>query len=324
MRYEQVPLPAAEGGVAPAGIAAAVTRWSTSTPLRDLVESFGGRIPRASGTGAVLAYLDDFSAQHWDYRRGRERIDADEPVLAADLVRRVTAATAALGLCDRRPPRRRRYTHLLMLGAVAPACLQRVHYAGHLISAGTTAAGVVTGLGSYRRLHEAERAALAPLGLHGCAYEVDVLTAAVRDAFALGEPDKVVEELHTGPDLNRSWSSRWWHGPGPEVRVLASASSAPGARRASTLDTLRHWAREVALTLYDRVLIVTSGIYVPYQHCDAVRILALSSGCAVETVGLDPAAVPRTLPAVAYTPGNHLQELRSTICSMRRLYEAVT
>ncbi|MBQ1026032.1 hypothetical protein [Micromonospora sp. C95] len=321
MRYEQVSLPSFGPGVSPAAIVDAVSRWSTSPPLRDLVEAFGARFPRGD-TGVILSFLDDFTAENWDYRRGRERLDADEPTLSADMVRLVEVATRALGLRDVRPPRRTTYTHLLLLGAVAPACLQRVFYAGHLVSAGTVAPGTVTGLGSFRRLRDVELAPLIELGLDGCAYEIDVLAAAAQMAFGLDQPDKVVESLHTGPELNRSWSSRRWSGPGPEVCLLASPSSAPDTRRASTQDTLRHWVREVALGPVDRVLIITSPIYVPYQHCDAIRILALPQGCEVETVGVDPATIRQALPVVRYSPGNYLQETRSAVRSMRLLYEA--
>ena len=53
MRYEQVLLPPAGPGVRPADIADAVSRWSTSPPLRDLVE--GQRTPQLEGHRLAVA-----------------------------------------------------------------------------------------------------------------------------------------------------------------------------------------------------------------------------------------------------------------------------
>ena len=49
------------------------------------------------------------------------------------------------------------------------------------------------------------------------------------------------------------------------------------------------------------MLLVTSTIYVPAQHCDAVRVLALPRGCTVETVGFDVSSA--TLGPLQQPPG---------------------
>ncbi|MGX6603382.1 hypothetical protein ACWKSP_14760 [Micromonosporaceae bacterium Da 78-11] len=46
-------------------------RWASSPPMRDLVAAFGGTLPDL-GAGALLAWLDDFSAEHWDFRSARQ------------------------------------------------------------------------------------------------------------------------------------------------------------------------------------------------------------------------------------------------------------
>jgi hypothetical protein len=63
------------------------------------------------------------------------------------------------------------------------------------------------------------------------------------------------------------------------------------------------------------VLVVTTDLFVPFQHCDAVRLLGLPYGCAVETVGFDTSTTVRTFEL--------LQEVRSAIRSMRALADAV-
>jgi hypothetical protein len=69
---------------------------------------------------------------------------------------------------------------------------------------------------------------------------------------------------------------------------------------------------------------VTAPIYVPFQHCDALRTLALPYGCGIDTVGVDPTAPwLRAFPEPAPTPGRHLQEIRSAIRSLRALHTAL-
>ncbi|WP_320065436.1 hypothetical protein [Micromonospora sp. RTGN7] len=314
-----VPLPNGEAGTTPTEILDGVRSWVTSAPLRELVGHFGGTWP-AGDLATVLTGLDDFSAGHWDFRGGRERPEAREPALAPRTARLVLAVSAALGLVRPVPPNRPAYAHLAVLGGLAHACLRRVAYAAHLLRSGTEVAGEVAVLGSFRPLSEAELRMLAEAGVAGCDTEVDALDAAVRLAFGVAEPaaSDGVDAGH--PHHCWSWRTYWPAGL-PPVRVLAAPSSEPDRRRAHTADTQRFWAEHVRLSPGDPVLTVTAPIYVPFQHCDALRTLAVPYGCGIETVGVDP-AVPdlARLPEPTLTPGRHLQEIRSTVRSMRALH----
>ncbi|WP_431910464.1 hypothetical protein [Micromonospora carbonacea] len=338
-----VPLPDGAAGAPPARIVAGLRAWVTSPPLRGLVARFGGDAPPgdpASGDrlardplsgdplsgdlAAALAWLDDFSARHWDFRGGRERPEAAEPAFDPRTAGQVLAAASALGLVRPVPPARRAYAHLVVLGGLAHACLRRVAYAAHLVRSGTAVAGEVAVLGSFRPLSVAERRTLADAGVTAGDTEVDALDAAVRLAFGVAGPAEAdgVDAGHP----HRSWSSRTWRPAGsPPVRVLAAPSGDPGRRRAHTADTQRFWAEHVRLAPGDPVLVVTAPVYVPFQHCDALRTLAVPYGCGIETVGVDPALTGLArLPEPAPTPGRYLQEIRSAIRSMRALHAAVT
>jgi hypothetical protein len=106
--------------------------------------------------------------------------------------------------------------------------------------------------------------------------------------------------------------------------VIAAPSSDPGRRRANTADTCRFWTEEVTpLRGGERILVVTTALYVPFQHCDALTMIGLPYGCVVDTIGHDPSILDDDLFLPAPTPAHHLQELRSTILSMRRLVAAV-
>ncbi|SCG64900.1 hypothetical protein GA0070613_3910 [Micromonospora inositola] len=312
-------LPTGAAGTTGRELAAGVRAWVDSAPLRALVSHFGGDWPAGDLTTA-LAGLDDFSARHWDFRDGRERPEAREPAFDPATIGLVLDSAAALGLVRAVPPALPRYAHLLVLGGLAHACLRRTAYAAHLLRDGAAVSGEVAVLGSFRALSPVETRMLADVGIHGCATEVDALDAGVRAAFGVATPAEETGEDAEHP--HRAWSSRTYRPAGlPPVRVLAAPSSEPDRRRAHTADTQRFWAEHVRLRPGDPVLMVTAPIYVPFQHCDALRTLAVPYGCGIDTVGVDPALPPLArLPEPTLTPGRYLQEIRSAIRSMRALH----
>ncbi|MET0416980.1 MAG: hypothetical protein ABW022_13260 [Actinoplanes sp.] len=298
---------------------AEVSAWVGSASLRGLVRHFGGDWPTGD-LAEVLRFLDDFSARHWDFRQGRERPEAREPVFDARTAGLVLDAAAALGMVRPALPARGAYAHLVVLGGLAHACVRRVAYAAHLLRAGVRVSGEVAVLGSFRPLSEWERATLADAALPADDTEVDVLDTAVRQVFGVSAPAEQdgVDAGHP----HHSWSSRTYRPAGlPPVRVLAAPSSEPHRRRAHTADTQRFWAEHVQLAPGDEALMVTAPIYVPFQHCDALRTLAVPYGCGIDTVGVDPALADlAVLPEQTLTPGRYLQEIRSAIRSMRALH----
>ncbi|NMO55092.1 hypothetical protein HH310_28385 [Actinoplanes sp. TBRC 11911] len=257
-----------------------VRDWVFSEPLRDLIVHFGGELPTTDARTA-LGWLDEFSYEHWDFRRGVERADIKQQVFEnASLV---LAATGALGLRGHNTPQRDFYDRILVLGGGARACFLRPDYTASLLRQGLTTDGIA-GLGSERRLSPPEREIAGP----GAETEADAL---FRGFDRAGVDARIVTA--TGP-----------------------RSSTADVRRANTADTYDAW-RAADPAPVSTILIVTSEIYVPFQHYDAVRKLDAT----VETVGL-PAAY--TLPdglRQSFQPENYLQELRSALRSMRRLLE---
>jgi hypothetical protein len=317
-RFAPVPLPSGE----PELITAEVCAWLTAPPLRELVATFGGDLPEtgarpATGVATLVRWLDDFSALHWDFRRAGnvERDRVRPPEFDRETAVAVREAATALGLASARPPSRDGYDHVLILGGLGRACLQRVAYTADLFRAGL-AAPQAAALGSFRPLTGAER---AEPGLADATHEVDAMEVAVRGAFGFHRPPAIAcEDGVAGHD---SWAVRTFDGT-PAVHVLAAPSSEPDRRRAHTPDTYEFWARRFRVHAGAHVLIVTSPIYVPFQHCDAIRMLGLPYGAVIETVGFDPARAVPPQPSTAAGTDRYLQEIRSTVLSMRRLLSA--
>ena len=296
----RVPLPAGTGP----GLPADVHRWAASAPMRDLVAAFGGTLP-GTGPAELLAWLEEFSARHWDFRTAGhlERHEIEAPGLTRAHRAAVTAAATALGFAGAGEPPLREYDHVLVLGGMARTCVQRVRHAAGLIRQGRVRTRRVTALGSFRPLSPVERHALAG----PAESEADALETAMRAAFdAGGAPPQ------SGPV----------RALGRGLHVLAAPPGEPGARRANTADTYRFWAAEAGAGPGDRVLIVTSPMYVPFQHCDALRLLTLPYGCLVHTVGLDARHAAPAVPPAATGADRYLQEIRSAIRSMRLLLAA--
>lgn len=280
--FAPVDLPDFQAG----GLEAQIYRWVASEPMRALVAAYGETMP----AGDLLPWLDAFSAEHWDFRRpGRvERDQVKAPAFEPELAALIRAAATALGMVEPARPPRASYEHLLVLGGLGRACLQRSEYAAELVLSGAVKVGEVAALGSFRPLTDAEKE--LP-GLGEARFEVDAMAAAMRISF---------------PEF-------------PGISVLAAPSSESG-KRANTADTYEYWAQRVHLRATDRILIVTTPIYVPFQHGDAIRILGRHYGCGIDTIGLDPARVTVPFAPGATDPDRYLQEIRSAIVSMRALW----
>lgn len=69
------------------------------------------------------------------------------------------------------------------------------------------------------------------------------------------------------------------------------------------------------------MLLVTTQIYVPYQHLVGVEVLGLGSGCGIRTCGVD--AVQAAVPTRVFTGADYLQEIRSALLAARSLLAAV-
>lgn len=309
--FAPLPLPTVGPGGDRTGIAEQIAAWTASPALAALVREFGGIPPRAGTAAGRLDELDRFSALRWDYRRGRERAEAEGEEFTPGVDALIRAAATVLGLLGRQTPPGRAYDHLLVLGGGVRPMVARAGLAAALLRDGV-AATTVAGLGSEREL-PALRPVARERGLPGGVYtEGDAVDDGLRLAFGLTG----AAECRSGTTAaGRHWWLRGYPGARPPVSVLAAPSTRPGAR-ANTADTLTGWA-EVVQPEPDgcRLLVVTTDLFVPFQHCDAVRLLGLRYGCAVDTVGY---ANP-----IART-WEYLQELRSAIRSMQGLERALS
>ncbi|MFE9655198.1 hypothetical protein [Micromonospora sp. NPDC006431] len=295
--------------------------WASSTAMRDLVDCFEEKWP-AGGTSELLAGLEEISARHWDFRAGGERANLIVKQFKADVTERVHAAATALRLRGENEPSELSYDHILIHGGLLRGCLIRARYAGDLLKE-TIEAPDVCGLGSFRPTTKDEAELALELGVGSCPDEFSAMEVALRAAFNLVEPTQVRGNVVPGQPCVSFLIKQYQDTAGVRVGVVAAPTTDP-IRRANTADTCTFWADHLAHPRPgQRILLVTTEVFVPFQHCDAIRVLGLPYGCAVETIGLDPTAVTDNRLRQELGIANYLQEVRSAIRSMRALFSTV-
>jgi plasmid stabilization system protein ParE len=300
--------------------AAAIATWVHSVALEELVRLFAREDDEPApgdDVAARLSWLEAFSAR-WDYRQGKERNLVSVPKLEATQEQLVKAAAEALGLVEGGIEPKGPYDHVLILGGLARACLARPMYTAGLLRSGEIETGSVVALGGYRELKGDELGLVEELTGEGAADEFEAMDAGIRFAFEVADPAQ-----EAAPDDSWRLNEYGW-GDGARLQVVAAPSSEPDVRpRANTPDAINWFATELAgLERGQRVLVVTTDIYVPYQQADALRLLSLPFGVEVDVAGINPGKVDHRL-IRRFEAHNYLQEIRSTIRSLRLLFEAL-
>jgi hypothetical protein len=99
----------------------------------------------------------------------------------------------------------------------------------------------------------------------------------------------------------------------PSVHILSASTSNP-PERTNTADTYRMFAQVADVEPGDRVLVVTTQVFVPFQTFDAIRMLLVPRRVNLDVVGFGTERGDRP-----DTPEYLLQELLSAVRSARRL-----
>ncbi|MFD0583631.1 hypothetical protein [Dactylosporangium darangshiense] len=270
------------------------------------------------------------------YRERSQAVSADFDDATRE---RIARLADELGLVEAREPRFRAYDKTLVLGGGYRSPLLRTKYAALLRERGTQL-GEVSFLGSPRFLIEdaarperpvAERyapgatdefglmlgAARAELGLR--ASGIEFLCGCTSDSEPCPKwPYREAENADRTPaEFTHERRAPLTNETGEMVGSVLSACTSRPPYRPDTSDTLGLWARCAEPRAGQRVLLVTTQVFVPFQQFDALRRIYLPYGAEVETVGFGPEWGDRPQNAEYL-----LQETLSAIRSARRLLVA--
>ncbi len=325
--FDPVPLLApAPGELTAERLEVPLRRWVDSEPMRVLATASGWEWPTGLDTAVLIGRLAELSAD-WDFRKQgghveRNLIGTEPAVVNGREVPEtlITAAAQALGLVNASPVPVEPFTALVVLSGLVRACVNRTRYAAELMHGGLHAKSVAV-LGGHRNLGGDEPAMAAQLGLGDSFDEAEVLVAATREAFGLGEPIAMAESAPPPP----SWDDTLWgesaHYDWGHVDVTIVPSSEPATRRVNTVDQLRYWAQQRGIGSSDRVLLLTTQIYVPFQQLAGLQVLGIERGCQLYCCGVDPDN--SALPGRKFGGRSYLQEIRSALLAARDLVQSV-
>jgi hypothetical protein len=277
-----------------------VGAWAGAPPIIALLDEFGLERP---GGGRLVDRLERLAraSQRWDYRGGKERWDAGDEQFTAGREELIREAATALGLLGRATPRAEEYDHVLVLGGGLGPMMERSRLAAETLRGGVRAS-TVSAPTSRRQLTKQHAT------LPHCETEEDAVDLSLRRAFGLTQPPKLLEG--TTPD-GIPWFIRSYADAKPPVYVLSGPAVRPNGRRGTTMDGYLAWAEAVPEDPRgNRLLVVTTDLYVPFQHCAAVRTLGQTHGCTIDTIGFDRTSSPYEPP---HRPTELLQEIRSAI-----------
>jgi hypothetical protein len=283
--------------------------------------------------------VERLAAADFNFRAGagqqyRERAQASAADFTPGFRAQVRELTRQLGLVDAQQPQASQYDKTLVLGGGYRSPMLRARYAALLRSKGFQL-GEVSFLGSPRFLIEDPPEHLvtdtyAP----DASDEFDLMVAAAQAEFGLRAARTI---FLCGCSSTETQCPRWLerHADGAEQtpaaytherraeladdtgRTIASVLSASTGRppyRPDTSDTFSLWARCANPQVGQRVLVVTSQVFVPFQSFDGVRRLYLPHGVDLESVGYGDDWEDSPRPAEYL-----LQETLSAIRSGRRL-----
>jgi len=340
---------AAFGGQLPDGTAAVETAaadWLHSSEalpawlaplLAEATGSVGGVSSQRLRTLRRTLALEQLAAADFDFRGGahyRERSQAATADFDAALRDRVLELTDRLGLVSPRPTHFDRYDRTLVLGGGYKSPLLRARYAAQLSSKGIEL-GELSFLGSPRFLIEdpAERPVVAPYAPEAND-EFDLMEAGALAAFDVAAHDvQFLCGCHSSDEICPRWRYRdtetaertppaFTHErrvrlAGSDGRTVGSVLSASTGRppyRPDTSDTFELWGRCAQPKPGERVLLVTTQVFVPFQYFEGLRRVFLRYGAEVDAAGFgaDWDDRPQTAEYL-------LQETLSAIRSGRRL-----
>jgi hypothetical protein len=301
------------------------------TPIAGLSEAQTDVLRRALTVERMAA--DDFNFRGGANGQYLERHQALSGNFEPELRARVLKLTDQLGLVSSQPPRSDHYDQTLVLGGGYVSPLLRARYAAHLQAEGV-GLGRLAFLGSPRLLldnppERSKTESYAP----GARDEFDLMVGAARTEFGVHPAEVVLlcgcrsttdrcplwrfvdhEKADvTPPEFTHERKVDLLDG-GVTVGFALSPSTSRPPYRPDTSDTFALWTRLADPQVGQRVLVVTTQVFVPFQAFDGLRRLYLPHGLDVDTVGFGAEWGDRP-----QTTEYLLQETLSGIRSARRL-----
>jgi hypothetical protein len=291
-----------------------LVRFANNPGLERVIKQFDSHYTKIKDPNERIDYLAKFAAEHWDFRKGRERFEIteveamDDP--GSELGQIVHEGANQAEMASSSSASLRHYSFLTILGGANKSPYNRLRYA---LEQDITY-DMLAYLGSEREILPPELEQVRDYA-PGARTEFDLGKGAITTLLGpqlsgRDEYDVVTSEWHIA-HLQRK--------DGLPIFLL-SAPPFLGGKRANTADTYDFMRRleQEAFEPPKNILFATSAIYRYAQYFDAVREISLRTGVDVEVIGSEPAYSD-----LEFKASQFLQELKSAADAAVRLRDAV-
>lgn len=294
-----------------------IKNWIYSEPLRKLMELYDADIPAHLPLKEYIIQLNQF-ADIWDFRKrqanGGERWNVSNDDTAEKSKDVIMNCASQLGLVDCAHPLEAP-DFILPLGGARLANLERAKCAREMGDLFRDFPFSIVALSGKRPINEVELPYIseyAPNALN----EFDAINKGLEKAFDLSQ-DEYCETDYITKNLNLQWSRRKYSEKyfGHEIYSLAAPSSDP-SRRANSLDTFEYFMRIFDVRPGQRLLLVTSCIYVPFQLLKFIPI-SIEKNIVVDCVGVSAKQKGTQFSKAS----NYLQEIKAAVNAIYHLAE---
>ena len=288
-------------------------KWLYSDALRNLISLYNGAelaekigYDRATDIEALHEFV-----KRWDFRNGKERWTVEDEKFVLDNKDYIMEQAQALGLVGIVTPQTEP-DFIIPLGGARKSNYVRPMMAKVVIDKYGYTDKTIVALSGTRPIAEAEKPYVDTYAPNAIT-EYDAISAGLEQTFGL---KKFTENAENNSNINlcsavRKYRKRY---KGSAIYSLAAPSPDPG-RRANSYDTFEFLLKHFNIGHGDKLLLVTSCIYVPFQYLKFMK-LAIAGEFEVDCIGSDVAdntALSKT--------SNYLQEIKGTVDAIYGLYQ---
>lgn len=294
-----------------------IQKWIYSEPLRQLMEIYNADIPVDLPLKETITWLNEF-ANVWDFRKrqanGGERwnvSDDDKVERSKDIILK---CAAQLGLKDCDTPVVAP-DFILPLGGARLANLERAKYARKMSELFKNEPFSIVALSGKRPINEVELPYIAEYAPNAVT-EYDAVNKGLENAFDLSSKE-YCETNYITENQNLQWAKRKYTEEffGHAIFSVAAPSSDP-SRRANSLDTFNYFMKNFEVRDKQRILLVTSCIYIPFQLLKFVPI-SIENNIVIDCVGVS----AQRRGSQFSKASNYLQEIKAAINAINNLSE---
>lgn len=286
-----------------------IEKWVTSSALQELIGLYDETMPTDMNLKERINWLNKF-VNIWDFRKkqsnGGERWMVANDEKCEHHQDLILYNAGLLGLVNSEIPSKSP-DYILPLGGARLANLARAQGAREMADLFIESHFSIVALTGKRPLNEIELPFIAEYAPNA-KNEYDAMNSGLENVFSLAD-NEYFETNYMTENCNLRSSKREYAVlyKGHKIYSLAAPSADP-ARRANSLDTFYFFMNEFKVSEKQRLLLVTSCIYVPFQLLKFIPI-SFKQNIEVDCYGVSPSIAGSQFSKAS----NYLQEVKGVV-----------